>query len=517
MMHNFPSHARARRHFAGRCRPARNALRTARHLAAVGWLVAAGCGAVDQDLQARIAAEAAGLAPRADDDAAVVRASAAASSGELPSADAFPLPADAGLATYIDLALRRNPEIARAIRSLQAAGYRVPQVTSLEDPMIELLPPTGNMVETAAGMMDGAIGISQVIPFPGRLGARGRVAEHTVRMAFASLTDVRVATTARVARHYYDYYVAGVALETTRANDALLRQVREVAAARYRSGMVAQQDVLRAEIEILALADEAITLEQQQATARAALNALIDRAVDAPLPPPHDLDLDSVDWQLNDAIDRAARTSPELARLRERILRNLEAIRLARLDYFPDLRVGFNYTFIGSGVSPVASGKDNWSLPLGLTLPIWWQRLRAGVLEANAASLSAVEQYESARNTIALGVHDTLVGIDSEYRRAVLYRDFLLPRTRQSLEASAAGYRTGSLDFGELLDDWRAVLNYDLAYHRALAGLEQKFADLQQLVGVPLPRHPESAATTTPTSSPPPLRRRPRRIRSRES
>ncbi|HPG27959.1 MAG TPA: TolC family protein [Myxococcota bacterium] len=448
-----------------------------------------GCGTIDRSLQTRVATTAEGLAPAVDDDEGVVREALEAAEGR-EHVDDLGIPEDGTLDDFVRLALERSPSIRRAIRSLQAMGYRVPQVTSLADPMLEFLPPTGDMLETAAGMMDAQIGISQRIPFPGRLTRRGKVAEREVLMAFATLADVRIQVASDTSRAYYEYRLADVSIDVTRSSRDLLMQIRDVASARYRAGAATQQDVLRSEVEIYALTNELITLEQRRATARARLNALMNRPVDADLPEPQAFDLEAVDWKLDAAMDRAVDSNPRLVGLREQIRRDLESIRLARLEYFPDLSVGFGYSFIGSGISPVATGDDAWSLPIGLTLPIWWQRIRAGILEANARTLSSVEQLEETRNAIAFGLQDTLVRIDAEYRQAVLFRDLIVPRAFQAVEVSTAAYQAGDVGFTTLIENWRSWLEFSLDYHRALAGLEQRFADLQQLVGARLPRGP---------------------------
>ncbi|MEZ4332233.1 MAG: TolC family protein [Myxococcota bacterium] len=451
------------------------------------------CGTVDRDLQARVASEAAGLSPSVDDDEGVVRRGLDAARGGVHERE-LEGPESADLSDFIELALARNPSIRRAIRDVQAMGYRVPQVASLQDPMLTFLPPTGDLVETAAGMMDAQIGVSQRLPFPGRLTRRGRIAEREVLMAFANLADVRIQVAADVARAYFELHLADVSIDITRSSQDLLAQIRDVASARYRAGAATQQDVLRSEVELYALTNELITLEQRRATARARLNALMNRPVDAAMPSPKAFDLEQVDWKLKIAMDRAVESNPKLVRLREQIGRDLEAIRLAKLEYFPDLSVGFTYSFIGSGISPVANGDDNWSLPIGLSLPIWWQRIRAGVLETNARTLSSIEQLEATRNAIAFGLQDTLVRIDTQYRQAVLFRDLIVPRSLQAVEVSTAAYRSGEIGFTALIENWRNWLEFSLDYHRALVGLEQRFADLQQLIGASVPRSPTGEA-----------------------
>jgi outer membrane protein, heavy metal efflux system len=455
----------------------------------------AACGRINHDLQRQVAAEAAGLVPAVGDDAAVQHLAETVGAAGLPAPDGAAIAAAGGLADYVRIALRDNPAIHQAIRNLQALGYRVPQVTSLDDPMVNVIPPTGDMTETAAGMMQGAGTVSQKLPFPGKLSARGRVAEQSVRMALYALAEARIHIVAEVQKAYYGYYLADVSIQISRRSEDLLRQFREVAAARYRAGAATQQDVLRAEVQLYALTNELITLGQRQATARARLNTLMNRAVDAPLPPPASFDLAAVEWRLPEALDRALTSNPRLAGLRERIRRDLESIKLARLDYYPDLNLGFGYTGIASsGISPVATGDDTWNLALGFNLPIWWQRLRARVLESNAQALASVEEYADVRNLVSFEVQDALVKIDTEYRQAVLLRDLIVPRAWQTVEVSTSAYRAGNLEFTALIDNWRAWLDFSLRYQTALAQLEQRFADLQQLLGAQVPRVAAAAA-----------------------
>jgi cobalt-zinc-cadmium efflux system outer membrane protein len=450
-----------------------------------------GCGTVNWALQRRVAEEARHLEPPVEDDKAVMHLAAEAAQRGVPPPRDTTLPPEAGLDDYVSIALRDNPGIARAIRQVQVLGYQVPQVTSLDDPMINVIPPTGNMLETAAGMMDGAVSVSQKLPFPGKLSARGRIVEDAVRMALATLADTRIATVAQVQKAYYSYYLADVSIQITRQSEQLLRQIHDVAGARYKAGAATQQDVLRAEVELYGLQNELITLEQQRATARALLNTLMNRSADAPLPPPRAFELAQVEWKLPQAMQQAVKSNPRLTRLQAQIERDLETLKLARLNYFPDLTVGSTYTFISSsGISPVRTGDDAWSLAFGLNLPVWWQRLRARVLEGNAQTLASVEEYNDLRNRLVFELQDTLVKIDTQYRQALLLHDLIVPRAWQTVTVSTSTYQAGTLEFTALIDNWRKWLDFSLGYQRALAELEQRFADLQQLIGIPVPRAP---------------------------
>jgi outer membrane protein TolC len=261
---------------------------------------------------------------------------------------------------------------------------------------------------------------------------------------------------------------------------------------------VTQQDVLRAEVELYNLTNTLLTLDQERQTAIARLNLLLDRDVLAPIPEPEAFDPETVEWELGELLARAVERSPELKGLEQRVSRDLEAARLARLQYLPDFTVGGGYTFVSSGgISPVANGEDAWNLNFGMTLPIWLHRIRAGILERNAEILGSTLRYRSRRNELFFAIQDLFVRLDAEHRRAFLLRDSILPRARQTVEVSEREYQTGTLTFLTLIDNWRKLLDFDLQYHQALSLLHQHFAELERLVGGELAWH-RAAEETKP-------------------
>ena len=383
------------------------------------------------------------------------------------------------------LALERNPALRARVRDLEALGQRVPQATALPDPTLSLTPPTGDMIQTAGGEVDGSIGVSQPIPLPAKRASRGRIAEQAVRAALEELRSARLALVADVERAYFDFYLATASIDVTRENQGLLERLRDVAEAKYSAGTASQPDVLRAEVELYEVSNELISLEQQRSTAAARLNVLMDRDVLAELPAPAPRARSRAARGARRGPARArGRDNPALKARREAIRGDLEAVRLAKLARWPDFSLGALFTFIAShGLSPVANGDDVWSLTAGLTLPIWLERIRAGILERNAQVLASALRYRGARNDVLFAVHEGYVKVDAAYRSALLSRDGILPRARQTVEVSESGYRSGDVDFLTLIDNWRRLLDLTLSYHRSLATLERELAGLEQVVG----------------------------------
>ncbi len=140
--------------------------------------------------------------------------------------------ADAGPEDYVRIALERNPGIAAAERRVEGLKARIPQVTSLDDPMLQVAP-VGEMAETAAGQVGVMSSISQKFPFFGKLDTRGRIAQQDVAMAMQDLEQTKLSVIADTRRAYWSYYFAAQAIRVTGQTRELLRQFQQIADARF--------------------------------------------------------------------------------------------------------------------------------------------------------------------------------------------------------------------------------------------------------------------------------------------
>lgn len=396
------------------------------------------------------------------------------------------LPAVTTIDDFVTLALARNPAIRAAEQRVLRLRERIPQVTSLDDPMAQIAP-IGEMAETAAGEVSVMTSVSQRLPFPGKLDARGRIASQDVRVAEQQLIAERLAVVADTRRAFWNLYIAARALEITQRSRTLLTQFRDATESKYRAGTTTQDAVLRATVELSNLENELITLRQQRDVAAAMLNTLIDRPVDAPVTDPAPVSLRELDAELDDLLAGAAERNPSIRAAHEQLERYREQRRLARLDRYPDLTVSFSYNLVDDrGLSPVANGDDQWWIGFGVNLPIWQERRAAAEREATRGALEAAGMLADAENRVAFRIRDALVSVETQRRLAELFRDSIIPQARQTVDVSLSGYRAGETDFLTLIDNWRRLLEYELAMERSVADLERAIASLQQAVGADL-------------------------------
>lgn len=415
-----------------------------------------------------------------------------------------PTPSVSPLQAHILEALERNPSVKAAVEDTQAKLERIPQVTSLPDPLLQAIV-RPEPIQTAAGDAYFTLGISQKIPLPARLDRAGRIAAAEVRMAIERLNAARLGVIADVERAYFRLYLADRSIELTQAHRQSLEDLERVVAAQYRVGKVEQQDLLRIQTEISKLRDDESRLGRRRASAAAALNQVLDYPPSRELPTTTPITPQAFDTDLQQLTALAAEHNPELAILAHQAERNREEIELARLAYWPDPTIGFEWNYLEprdafrppinpqTGMRPAVSrkseaGDDNWALMLQVNVPIWFDRLEAAKREARHKLQKTQHQKHAAFNMIAFRIFDAWVRVQTQQDTITLLESTLIPQARQTYEVSLTAYQAGKTSFLTVIDNWRRLLDFELMVHREMAELETAFSELQRQVGLQLIR-----------------------------
>jgi len=401
---------------------------------------------------------------------------------DLPDLTASPL----ALADVLQAALSGNAGLSASEHSWEAARYRPEQVSSYPDPFVMI---DGSVKEVVSrnGPVEGGLKVQQSIPFPGKLTLRGEVAEQEAFIAWDRYAAKGLDLVARVKQAYHDLYWAERALVITAESRALLEQILPVANRQFAVAQVTQQDVLRAEIELVKLKQDVADLQDMAQIARARLNRLLNRRDAEPLGSPAKIEVKQLETTLEELLERADLDRPALHAARRAIERSKQAKSLALLDFFPDFVASFGYSPIGRTNQPGAPdpGRDAWGFGLGLSIPLWWGKNQARLRERE-------ERLAADRFTLEQLTHDTSYEVVTLYfrvqiahRQVELYRDSVVPLSRQALEVANTAYSAvpPKVDFESLIDNWRRVLSYELKLERSRADFQQRLAELERVVG----------------------------------
>ena len=133
-------------------------------------------------------------------------------------------------------------------------------------------------------------------------------------------------------------------------------------------------------------------------------------------------------------------------------------------------------------VPPEDNGKDIVAFSVGITIPLFRKRIRAGVAEAQESERANTALLRAVRDQLRFDVQDALLRADSLFERAELYRDVIIPQAEESLASAEAAYATDHLGFIDLLDAERILFQSRLSYHRLISDLWIVHADLEQAV-----------------------------------
>jgi outer membrane protein TolC len=259
--------------------------------------------------------------------------------------------------------------------------------------------------------------------------------------------------------------------------------------------------VLRADLEIANVENEMIRLRQQLAGGQARLARVLHVAPHSKLLALDRLPPEQVPRDLERLQQQAVAARPELHAQLAAIQRDRQAVELARLDYKPDMTLGFAWIDVSNaGVSPVSNGRDVFLLTTGVNLPIYTKRLDSSVRSAEAKAVSTAREYDAIRDGTLESVTDLFSQARSQQELLILFEEDILPKARQTLDVSSRAYNVGEVDFLQLIDNWRQLLRYEVNYRRLEASLRQTLAELERVVGgftgppvemLPVPREQE--------------------------
>ena len=389
---------------------------------------------------------------------------------EQPPSRAAELPDAPALADYLRYAAEHNPGLEAAFYEWKAALERVPQARALMDPELSY------SYFVRESMTQQSASLSQMLPWYGKLRARGDVALEQALAAeqrfSARLQQVR----ARVKQAYAEYAYLARALAVTREQHRILEDLEAGAQARFEAGDVPYADVVRAAVAVEQALDEIRSLEARRSSLVGRLNAALGRSADKPLPWPEPLPEARIAVDEAQLLAELARLNPELAALQHETAGRRYAHRLARQNAIPDLMLGVEYM-------DMVTMDDQVAVMASINLPIWGGRNRAERAEALAEFGAAARRRVDRRNELESELRLTWYRFEDANRRAVLFQDTLIPMADEALEATEAAYAQGQVEFQALTQAQSALQTLQLTYERTVADRFQALADLERLVG----------------------------------
>ncbi len=378
----------------------------------------------------------------------------------------------------IEAVLARSPSVPEMIAAWKAAQARYPQVTSLDDPLFgTTLSPAGFSRVGNGYRME----LFQRYPWPGKLQLKGEVAQAEANAACRDVENARQQLIESARDAFYDYFLTFRALEVNAEALRLLREFKQNAEARYKTGQVSAQDPLQADVEIGRLRERDIVLERQRQVAIARINTLLQLPPTLPLPPPpKEIQVEGELPNPQELLSQALTQRLDLTKLSDQIKAAEAAVKLAYREYYPD-------------IDAMAAFDAFWDNPLQraqvaarINLPVRLKRRNGAVMEAEARLAELKAQYARQTSQAGFEVQQAFEQWRESLRIVRLLDKEVLPVARQNVKAAQPAYMTGRIPLFTLLEAERNVVDLQDRYYQATAEFFRRRTALQRsLTGTP--------------------------------
>jgi outer membrane protein, heavy metal efflux system len=355
------------------------------------------------------------------------------------------------LADALVVARQSRAELRVSAARVEAAQQRPAIVSSLEDPIIAPSidhKPIDPMMKT-----DRSITFEQSFPL-------SRIRTHRRQAAEADIDKFRgeggktaLKIEAEVAQAFF------MLNEKRKVMDILGRQISlasalvKLAAARHGTGGATQADVLRMEIEEARLRNRAALAGADMRAAEAMFNTAMGRESYRPVPAlraqealDRIVNIPDFDASLEVALNRR----PELGISAAEIRRARAEVDVMKSMYSP-------MAMVRVGMADTGAAGRGYMLMVGVSVPIWFGRLKAGVREANAMAAMA----EADREAMLRMIHGDVAAALESLRGAALsfsaFRTDLIPRAERTIHPAMAAYAGGTLPLTSVLEASKAL------------------------------------------------------------
>lgn len=415
--------------------------------------------------------------------------------GQQPASQKLPLQIEAGqitaqpqsatpLAKLIDEAEHNNPRIIAARRDWQAATQVPSQVSTLPDPQFTVQQFAVGSPRPFAGFSNSnfayiGFGISQDVPYPGKLRLRGEIAKRGAVVTQDQFDLVRRQVIEQLKAAYFQLSYIQQTLGVLQHDQRLLAEVEKIAEARYRVGEGNQQDVLKAQLEGTKLLPEIALHHQHMEMLEARLKQLLNRPADSPDLTAEVLTETPFAYTADQLMALIRTGNPNVQAEQEMVRQQGLQVELAHKDFYPDFNVQYMWQH------NTEQFRDYYMLTFGVQLPVHWRRKQKPHLAQEVEELDGSRRsYEAQVQQAYFDVRDQYLAAQTDARVLTIYSQGLIPQAAATFNAGLAAYQTGREDFQTLLGSFLDVLNLDLEYWRTLADHETALAQLEQITGV---------------------------------
>ena len=391
----------------------------------------------------------------------------------------------ASVESLLQLAKERNPDLGSMRFEAQAALERIQPAGALPDPKfrVEWMDIT-KMGEQNPTLLPANVGstrytLMQDLPWFGKRALKRDIAQldadGSQSKVSGSWTELAAKIKVAQAQRYYWRTNEQLTLEIL----DLMARLEKIAQARYGSGLAAQQDVIRSQIEQTTMRTDLLMQQSERTQADARMNNLLARPAAAALAPAEALRASPSPLDAGALEDRVRSRNPQLFGDAARVQAAAKNRDLTFKNRYPDFTLSVTPAQYGSAIK-------EWSLMLELNIPLQQASRRAMERESEAMLAAAQSRQQTTANQLLSDLAENLAALQAAQRSAALATNALSPQADLTFSSALAGYENGKVDFATLLDAQRQIRQAKLTRIKAQLEAQMRLAEIEKLTGADL-------------------------------
>src|SRR5579864_749053 len=250
------------------------------------------------------------------------------------------------LADLLAEAERSNPQIQAARHGWESTKQMPSRVSTRPDPQFQFQQVNVGSPRPFAGYTNSdfayvGLGISQDLPYPGKLRLRGEIAKKDTDVTQQKYESVRRAILAAVKMAYFKVTYLAKRQTILVGDGELLQQVEQSAESRYRNGMGNQQEVLQAQLERTKLLREITTNQLEAGKVQAEIKQLLNRSQSSPDIQTIELSETALAYTFDQLLNAANSNNPEIVGAQKMFEKQGLQVDLAKKDFYPDFNLQY--------------------------------------------------------------------------------------------------------------------------------------------------------------------------------
>ena len=394
------------------------------------------------------------------------------------------------LDSLIQTSIQISPKI-RMLKAKRNAAYsRIDQNSNLPDPVLSLglrNIPTNSFSFDQDPMTQTAIGLSQMFPFPGKLSAIEEAAAIDTLIIDQEIYDTENGIRQMVTKQYYNLNYFRRAVFYAEESKKLLKDIADVVSVKYSVSTASQQNLVMVQLAITKTSEKIDDLKGKEKSALAELNAFLLRDANMNIKTELIDEIKTVDTNVYDLDALAKSNRPYLKGIQLSEERAGLKLKVAEREFYPNIRLGVNYSFRQDLVNSTMGGTDLFTVALGISLPLnYGGKYSAKEQEAIYLQQFHSEQYSSALQFLDGRFGSALADLESLEERIKLFEEGLLPQAVQNLNSTLASYQVNEVDFINVIDAQDQLFKIETNLYKLKTDYLKQIADLEFLVGTSL-------------------------------